>query len=481
MEATSPASSNENKRKSLVTAEHERTKRLKTGQECDQVPLDVHPTRSPRISVLLEHLKQPVTLNELTELLHYAALGKSVKKPSWCRFHKQRKVQGVNVVIVQDVTQSHFYKHYLSLPNLRKNYTTIITVIKNSCSYVYMLFTATALKKHPVIIKFGTERRGLTAYVLSQEEMIKNNYPVKGLPGCEEFVCTDSADFVTDSSPLYGLDCEMCLTAKGNELSRVSLVDSSGKCLLDELVKPPNRILNYLTKFSGITAEMLRPIKMTLRDVQQKLRDLLPRDAVLVGHSLHCDLRALKMIHRHVIDTSLLYRKEFGQKFKLKILAETLLKRQIQTEEKIGHNPTEDAVAALELAQYFIKTGPCKVTHCLINTHAHTHRVDTNPFVCSMLGCGESSGGAFDGVFSLRVCVFFPQMFSSLRDMCVVFAGPFPPGFSEKDVRRLFGCCGPVHKVKVLNTTVRVCISHTSLSFSINISAAIFVNERGYM
>ena len=30
-------------------------------------------------------------------------------------------------------------------------------------------------------------------------------------------------------------------------------------------------------------------------------------------------------------------------------------------EEKNGHNPTEDAVAALELAQYYIKTGPRKV------------------------------------------------------------------------------------------------------------------------
>lgn len=316
MEATSPASSNGNKRKSLITAEHERTKRLKTGQECDHVPLDVRPARSRRISVLLEHLKQPVTLNELTELLHYAAVGKSVKKPSWCRFHKQKKVQGVNVVIVEDVTQSHFYKYYLSLPNLRKNYTTRVTFTPSSHNVASGIFSSKvttsdrpavfqteeesdglhkALKRHPVITRFGTERRGLTAYVLSQEEMIKNNYPVKGLPGCEGFVWTDSADVVTDSSPLYGLDCEMCLTAKGNELSRVSLVDSSGTCLLDELVKPPNPIFNYLTKFSGITAEMLRPIRTTLRDVQQKLGAVLPRDAVLVGHSLHCDLRALKV------------------------------------------------------------------------------------------------------------------------------------------------------------------------------------------
>lgn len=100
---------------------------------------------------------------------------------------------------------------------------------------------------------------------------------------------------------------------------------------------------------------------------------------------------SLQLIHPHVIDTSLLYRREFGQRFKLKVLAETVLgwvlllslspsrsfthppqllnlifhscpRRQIQTEERMGHNPTEDAVAALELAQYFIKTGPRQVT-----------------------------------------------------------------------------------------------------------------------
>lgn len=39
-----------------------------------------------------------------------------------------------------------------------------------------------ALKHHPVVTKYGTEKKGLTAYVLTPEEMIKNHYPVKGKP-----------------------------------------------------------------------------------------------------------------------------------------------------------------------------------------------------------------------------------------------------------------------------------------------------------
>ena len=37
-------------------------------------------------------------------------------------------------------------------------------------------------------------------------------------------------------------------------------------------------------------------------------------------------MSSVQMIHPHVIDTALLYRREFGQKFKLKVLAEKVLK-----------------------------------------------------------------------------------------------------------------------------------------------------------
>lgn len=56
----------------------------------------------------------------------------------------------------------------------------------------------------------------------------------------------------------------------------------------------------------------------------------------------------------------------------------------------------------------------------------------------------------------LLMCVFISQVCANLRDMCVVFAGPFPAGSSEKEARRLFRCCGPVRKIKMLNTAVRV-------------------------
>eukprot|EP00064_Thunnus_orientalis_P021074 superscaffoldBa00006178_g21229 len=487
MESSSSTSCSRKKRKNISPTAHETTKRLKSGQEDDEAVECGRTSCSPRISVLPESLQQAITLNELTELLHYAALGKTggIKQPSWCRLHHQRKVKGVNVVLVEGLTQSHFYKHYLSLRHLRTNYTTRVTFTPSSNNLASGIF--------------GSELPKFDWSSVSQTDKEKSALH-KGMPGFEEFICTDSDDFVTDSSPLYGLDCEMCLTEKGYELARVSLVDSDGK-------------------FSGITAAMLRPITTTLRDVQAKLRMLLPRDAVLVGHSINNDLMALKLIHQHVIDTSLLYRREFGQRFKLKVLAETVLKRQIQTEEKKGHNPIEDALAALELAQYFIKTGPLQVVelhleelwgYTIVEESADCTPAAPTPSnrfadILQTLGRSVAFLGKRSDValplsnqqwhnsdkevvaafrrqtkcpffsvlqfssFSKQLQSFFPhqeqqyqRVRANLRDMCVVFAGPLPAGFSERDVRRLFRCCGSVQKIKMLNTAVRV---HAEVEF----------------
>ncbi|KAJ4944251.1 hypothetical protein JOQ06_012796 [Pogonophryne albipinna] len=534
---------NGRKRKRIAPAAYEEVKRLKT--EEGEETLESEPSsRSPRISVLPDRLQQPITANDLTELLHYAALGKTagVEQPSWCRLHHQKKVKAVNVVMIEGLTQSHFYKHYLTLQHLRTNYSTRVTFTPSSTDLASGIFSSEVpesddpsvsqrhngssdlpkgLRIHPVITKFGTKRRGLTAYVLPEEEMVKKHWPVKGMPDFQDFVCTDSVDCVTDSSPLYGLDCEMCLTEKGNELARVSLVDSDGKCVVDELVKPPNRIINYFTRFSGITAAMLRPITTTLRNVQTRLKTLLPSDAVLVGHSLNNDLVALKMIHPHVIDTSLLYRREFGQRFKLKVITESVLNRQIQTEEKTGHNPIEDALAALELAQYFIKKGPRQVVELhmeelwgyriieepedlapaepappqsqrfpdVLQRHGRSvaflgkrsdialdlsnqqwfnsykkvlasFRGQTRcPFlsVLQLTSLSSHLKKSFPHLEQQRVC-------AHLRDLCVVLAGPLPAGSSEQEVRRLFRCCGPLRNIKMLNTTVRV---HAEVEFEL--------------
>ena len=82
---------------------------------------------------------------------------------------------------------------------------------------------------------------------------------------------------VDENSPLYAVDCEMCLTNIGKlELTKVCVVDSDLNEIYQSLVKPRNRIVNYLTRFSGITEAILENVETRLEDVQQALKKLLP-------------------------------------------------------------------------------------------------------------------------------------------------------------------------------------------------------------
>lgn len=72
-----------NKRKNITPTEHEQAKRRKTLQESEEKLETEQESRSARICAMPDLFSQPITLNELMELLHYAALGKTggIKKP----------------------------------------------------------------------------------------------------------------------------------------------------------------------------------------------------------------------------------------------------------------------------------------------------------------------------------------------------------------------------------------------------------------
>nr|CAG4643740.1 EOG090X01LQ [Lepidurus arcticus] len=207
--------------------------------------------------------------------------------------------------------------------------------------------------------------RGQTQYSCCKGEQNSEGCEVSKYHICESFDADNLRGYMaTFSKPapadgnygVFALDCEMCYTTEGNELTRVTVVDSQCRTVYETLVKPEHPLLDCNTRFSGITEEDLRPVKTTIRDVQAALLSMFSDKTILIGHSLDSDLRALKLIHKTVIDTSIVFPHKMGLPYRraLRNLCVDFLKKLIQNDEG-GHDSAEDAIACMELMMWKMK------------------------------------------------------------------------------------------------------------------------------
>ena len=147
---------------------------------------------------------------------------------------------------------------------------------------------------------------------------------------------------------VFALDCEMVFTKNGMEVAKVSIVNLCNEVIYDTLIKPSAPVIDYNTRFSGLRPSDLANITKTLGDVQTDILSFVNTKTILIGHSLESDLRALKIIHMNVIDTSIVYPHNFGPPLRrsLKELVCTELQKSIQVGE---HDSAEDARAVVDL------------------------------------------------------------------------------------------------------------------------------------
>ena len=218
-------------------------------------------------------------------------------------------------------------------------------------------------------------------------------------------------------SPLLvaSIDCEMCDTINGLELTRLTIIDIHSSIILDTYVKPDLPIINYRSEYSGITSEILDSVTVTLKQVQVAFLRLISSDTILIGHSLDSDLRALQIDHHsRCIDTAVLYPHPRGYplRFKLKKLALDYLQLHIQGNNKLG-------MSLIHLLVFDIKyVKMCFLIIYIMPLYAHHHRliVCTNSIFHILQYVYDSY--AFDSyVYNLPVVVSRYQIFQGVVDI----------------------------------------------------------------
>ncbi|KAH7644802.1 rna exonuclease t-like protein [Dermatophagoides farinae] len=240
----------------------------------------------------------------------------------------------------------HEWDHRRQLINTLINYKEEILITCDRCTKTYINPQNTI----PSVCVFHPKH----AYNLKTNGRIERFYVCcnneAGSIGCQsmdvhvtkghQFIETRTGFVRTISHPdetpkAYALDCEMCFTESASEVCRVTIIDFGGEVIYDKLVKPISKIIDYVTKYSGIKETDLIDVTNTLEDVQQDILKMISAESFIIGHGLDSDFRALKLLHDNIIDTAFLFPH----------------KARIIQEDEIGHDSAEDAKAALDLVK----------------------------------------------------------------------------------------------------------------------------------
>ncbi|OBZ70195.1 Exonuclease GOR [Grifola frondosa] len=103
-------------------------------------------------------------------------------------------------------------------------------------------------------------------------------------------------------------------------------------------------VIDFNTRFSGITPEIYENAILPLASVRKSLDDFIDSETIIIGHALENDLKTLRMIHHRRA---------------LKALAKEILGKTIQSGgAMVGHSSVEDSIATLDLVRWHVLNRP---------------------------------------------------------------------------------------------------------------------------
>ena len=156
------------------------------------------------------------------------------------------------------------------------------------------------------------------------------------------------------------IDCEMVAVNMGySELARISAVDYfSGETLVDRFVEPEERVVDWRTPYSGVTAQILAKAKASgeifngLKEAREALLEHIDDDTILIGHTMNNDLDALRITSHRIVDIHILLKDAASRQtpgLGLQGATKQFLAKDVQNHGKRGHDSLEDALATREV------------------------------------------------------------------------------------------------------------------------------------
>ncbi|KAK4260120.1 hypothetical protein QN277_003277 [Acacia crassicarpa] len=249
----------------------------------------------------------------------------------------------------------------------KKSHETLVAFLKTFSKQVDLKFIDTILRHHSnrdLFQLFNDKSHDTPEQRLVQKTLQHPLYPLDYAFGelDEEWMVINlkKKNRLLKFTKMVAIDCEMVLCEDGTEaVVSVCVVDRNLKVKLKKLVQPNKAIAYYRSEITGVYTQDLEGVTCSLAKIQKSLSKMLMDGTILVGHSLHNDLRALKLDYVRVIDTSYIFQYSdcnAHRRPSLNTLCKAVLGYELR-ETGASHNCLDDAMTAMKLVLAKIERG----------------------------------------------------------------------------------------------------------------------------